>query len=182
MNQEQYVEMFEKLGLYCRDRYGNDRPIYTAYRSGRKLRHPDRDLPTIYFCTYDQRIYFSVRVEDSHHYPAHLWDMFRPRPRGERDEAYMCLAPREGMERRAFRQLIGLTDEIAELLDYMNGQIAALNSVVKHLMIFHTAEILIYSDSLAKEEPPVEASASFREGFADVRKTVTEGKLPKGGK
>ena len=173
MNQDQYVEMFEKLGLYCRDRYGNDRPIYTAYRSGRKLRHPDRDLPTIYFCTYDQRIYFSVRVEDSHHYPAHLWDMFRPRPRGERNEAYMCLTPREGMERRAFRQIIGLTDETAELLDYMNGQIAALQAVVG---VLHGPDFAWPGgDGYLKRRPPAEASTSFREGFAAALKAISRG-------
>ena len=61
-------------------------------------------------------------------------------------------------------------------VDYMKGQIEALNLVVKHLLEWHRVELIMTSDTLSRsiqEGPQGGASQDYREGFADGIKAIT---------
>ena len=62
-------------------------------------------------------------------------------------------------------------------VDYMKGQIEALNLVVKHLLNWHHIELIMTSDDLSRsiqEGPQDGSSPAYREGFADGVKAVSK--------
>ena len=61
-------------------------------------------------------------------------------------------------------------------VDYMKGQIEALNLVVNHLLSWHSVELIITSNTLARpiqEGPQDGSSPAYREGFDDGVKAIT---------
>lgn len=106
MNRDQYIEMFEQVGFYCQDRYGNQHPVATAYNTGRRLRHRPVDLPTIYFNGNEHGVYFVVKVEDSIHFSTLPWGRIDPQKPSDDTPTFMTLVPRAGRERQAFDELV----------------------------------------------------------------------------
>ena len=63
-----------------------------------------------------------------------------------------------------------------DTVDYMKGQIEALNLVVNHLLSWHSVELIMHSDSLSdsvQEGPQDGSSPAYREGFDDGVKAIT---------
>ncbi len=61
-------------------------------------------------------------------------------------------------------------------VDYMKGQIEALNLVVKHLLAWHSVELIVHSDALSdpvQEGPQHGSSPAYREGFDEAVKAIT---------
>ena len=61
-------------------------------------------------------------------------------------------------------------------VDYMKGQIEALNLVVNHLLSWHTVELIMTSDNLSRsiqEGPQNGSSLAYREGFDEGVKAIT---------
>ena len=68
MEANQYVQMFDELGIYDHQGVPN---------CGRKLKHPGVDLPSLYFNSNPAvDVYFAAYTKDERHFPVHLWDGF----------------------------------------------------------------------------------------------------------
>ncbi len=98
MNKDDYIELFESLGFYCQDGNGNRLPVAHAYQAGRKLRHDDGHVPTVYFNGNEDGVYFVVRIEEWRHFPADLWDEI------DQQEASRQLRNYLKTDRRRFRR------------------------------------------------------------------------------
>ena len=97
MTKDEYITLFESLGLFCRNRDGEDLPVAEAYQMGRALRHSTVTLPTIFFGRA-----FTVRTEDYRKFPAKYWEYRHPAT----EPGYMVLGIRPGFERAAFEDLL----------------------------------------------------------------------------
>ena len=106
MDRYEYVALFEELGFYCQDREGDLFPPADAYYTGRPLRHPGADLPTIYFAGNEEEgVRFAVYLDDLRHFPPEHWDEIGPH--GAEDPGRITnLVPRSGHERAAFVALL----------------------------------------------------------------------------
>ena len=109
MTKDEYIELFRSLEFYCRDRQGSRHPIETAHMAGRILRHPDTILPTVYFNKNRHGVYFVVRLENYRRFPARFWEVLEPQTPADNDPHYMTVAPRSGLERQAFEELMDLS-------------------------------------------------------------------------
>ena len=61
-------------------------------------------------------------------------------------------------------------------VDYMKGQIEALNLVVNHLLNWHSVELIVHSDTLSRsiqEGPQDGSSSAYREGFDEGVKAIS---------
>lgn len=62
-------------------------------------------------------------------------------------------------------------------VDYMKGQIEALNLVVKHLLNWHAIGLIEHSTALSdpiQEGPKHGSSPAYREGFDEGVKAITD--------
>ena len=107
MDKDRYIALFEELEFFCRDHYGNECPVATAYQAGRVLQHHTGHLPNIYFNgTERDGVSFVVHSQDWDRYPAELWDVFGPRKPTDNNPRNMTLVPKPGMESAAFGSLL----------------------------------------------------------------------------
>lgn len=97
---EQYVQLFDELGIY--DHRG-------VPNGGRILKHQRANLPALYFNrNKDVGVYFVGKLCDQQQFPEHLWaripdNLVKGRDRQSAD--LLPIVPIEGMERRAFESL-----------------------------------------------------------------------------
>ena len=105
MDKEQYVEMFDRFGLYCTDGQGNEHHVQTAYNGGRVLRHPTIDMPTVYFCGNEHGVYFVAMSSQSDRFVT-AWRVLGPQKDSDNAPRYMTLVPVSGFERMAFEGLL----------------------------------------------------------------------------
>ena len=118
MTKDEYIELFGSLGFYCRDKQRNRCEVETAYNAGRILKHPDTTLPTVYFNGkhYGVYVYFDVRLKEYRWFPARFWEVLEPQRPTDNDPNYMSVAPRSGLERRAFEELMDLSGALGQVL------------------------------------------------------------------
>jgi hypothetical protein len=98
MNSEAYPELLESLGFVDIGR-PND---------GNRLRHRDRDVPTLYFnSNKDHRIFFAAFARERDIFPDDLWEDFRGYVKAkDSGPTYRAIIPRQGKEHLAFSDLI----------------------------------------------------------------------------
>ncbi len=96
MTRESYEKLLEELGY---------NPAY--FKRGSLLRHDlNRHLPRIYFNNKrDGFVFFTVRREESGHYPTMLWREIEPQQIADSGSVHMTVVPKRGRERAAFADL-----------------------------------------------------------------------------
>ena len=111
MSADQYVRLFDELGIYECDNSGVDHRIDRP-NTGRVMRHPDVDLCS--FSLYFNRngevgVYFVGIVKDENYFPERLWERIPDHLVKDRDrqaKGGLPIIPRAGREWRAFESLI----------------------------------------------------------------------------
>jgi hypothetical protein len=98
MNKEAYPELLESLGFI-----GTFPP-----NDGNRLRHRDRDVPTLYFnSNRDRLIYIAVFARERDMFPDDLWEDFPGYVKvKDRGPTYRAIVPRQGKEHLALSDLI----------------------------------------------------------------------------
>ena len=95
---EEYVEIFDELGIYDHQEAPN---------LGRTLKHPGTDLPSLYFNRNRQiGVYFTGYLEDERHFPEHPWERIPDYMVKRGDRGRLNVVPMAGRERRAFESLL----------------------------------------------------------------------------
>ena len=101
MEANQYVQMFDELGIYDHQGVPN---------CGRKLKHPGVDLPSLYFNSNPAvDVYFAAYTKDERHFPVHLWGRIPDnlvKSRDRQSAGGLPVVPQAGTERRAFEFLV----------------------------------------------------------------------------
>ena len=96
MNRESYEDMLVGLGY---------NPAY--FNRGSLLRHDsNRRLPRVYFNNKRNGfVFFTVRHEESHHFPKTLWQRINHQQKADSGPVHMTVIPVRGKEVAAFTDL-----------------------------------------------------------------------------
>lgn len=98
MTAEQYVSIFDELGIY--DHRG-------APNRHKTLKHPGVDLPSLYFNrNRSGLIYFTAKLYDREYFPENHWARIPDYLLKRKDNGLLNIVATEGRERRAFVSLI----------------------------------------------------------------------------
>ena len=95
LSKEQYTDVFKELGFY-------------DISTGKTLKH-QKSIPSIYFNSRYDSVFFLVYARDKHRFHSSLWKQIPPQRRKDAEPKFLTVVPRDGKELEAFKQVLNLS-------------------------------------------------------------------------
>ena len=95
LSKEQYTDVFKELGFY-------------DISTGKTLKH-QKSIPSIYFNSRYDSVFFVIYAKDKHRFHSSLWKQLPPQRRKDTKPKLLTVVPRDGKKLEAFKQLLSLS-------------------------------------------------------------------------